>query len=106
MTPCCPGIPNPRAATRDCTTSGTHRAEGRGAWSVLGPSGHAVELGPGVAPEQAPVGVGGRAALVDHGVDLLGDRHVHAVAVGHLDHHPGGLDPLGHHLHLGHDVVD
>ena len=41
---------------------------------------------------EAAVGVLGAAALVDHGVDLLGDRHVDPVLLGHLDHDPRRLD--------------
>src|SRR5579862_1068016 len=40
-----------------------------------------------------------RAALVQHGVHLLGDGHFHLMAMSQVDGGVGGLNAFGHHLH-------
>src|SRR5579862_7192784 len=46
-----------------------------------------------------------RAALVQHGVHLLGDGHFDPMAMGQIDRGVGGLDAFGHHLHGADDLV-
>src|SRR3954453_12938871 len=55
---------------------------------------------------QAAEGLLGAAAVVDDGVDLLGDRQRDAVLAPELDDRARGLDALGDHVHAGLDLLD
>src|SRR6266545_2896528 len=86
---------NTSAHTPSFRLTGEHGIGSRG-----DPLSDAVELGARRAAEEAAVGVGRRAAVVDHPVHLAGDGHLDVVALGQLDRDPGGVDALGHHVHL------